>query len=116
MLCSVSGELGLRKFLEESGCQFVVTSYKDGVNSIFEKELVNADVVISKAPIDSHSNVGSMTVKKPNQLVLQLLLPDSKKICTFAVIQVVNPEPKKSLSSVHIALFNANAAAAIGQS
>jgi formate dehydrogenase len=48
LLGSVSGELGLRKFLEESGCEFVVTSDKDGVNSVFEKELVDADVVISQ--------------------------------------------------------------------
>jgi len=48
LLGSVSGELGLRKFLEGAGHQLVVTSDKDGSNSIFDKELVDADVVISQ--------------------------------------------------------------------
>lgn len=48
LLGSVSGELGLRKFLEEGGHTFVVTSDKDGPDSVFEKELVDADVVISQ--------------------------------------------------------------------
>jgi formate dehydrogenase len=48
LLGSVSGELGLRKFLEEAGHEFVVTSDKDGPNSVFERELVDADVVISQ--------------------------------------------------------------------
>lgn len=48
LLGSVSGELGLRKFLEDSGHQLVVTSDKDGVDSVFDKELVDADVVISQ--------------------------------------------------------------------
>lgn len=48
LLGSVSGELGLRKFLESQGHKFVVTSDKDGSNSVFERELVDADVVISQ--------------------------------------------------------------------
>ncbi len=48
LLGSVSGELGLRKFLEELGHTLVVTSDKDGADSVFEKELVDADVVISQ--------------------------------------------------------------------
>ena len=48
LLGSVSGELGLRKFLEKAGHELVVTSDKDGPNSEFEKELVDADVVISQ--------------------------------------------------------------------
>src|ERR1700678_1712344 len=48
LLGSVSGELGLRKFLEAAGHTFVVTSDKDGANSVFERELVDADVVISQ--------------------------------------------------------------------
>jgi formate dehydrogenase len=48
LLGSVSGELGLRKFLESAGHEFVVTSDKDGEDSVFEKELVDADVVISQ--------------------------------------------------------------------
>jgi formate dehydrogenase len=48
LLGCVSGELGLRKFLEERGHTFVVTSDKDGPNSVFEKELVDSDIVISQ--------------------------------------------------------------------
>jgi formate dehydrogenase len=48
LLGSVSGELGLRKFLEIQGHTLVVTSDKDGSDSVFERELVDADVVISQ--------------------------------------------------------------------
>jgi len=48
LLGSVSGELGLRQFLEAAGHQFVVTSDKDGPDSVFERELVDADIVISQ--------------------------------------------------------------------
>jgi formate dehydrogenase len=48
LLGSVSGELGLRKFLEKQGHTLVVTDDKDGPNSRFEKELADADVVISQ--------------------------------------------------------------------
>ena len=45
---SVSGELGLRRFLEDRGHTLVVTSDKDGPDSVFEHELVDADIVISQ--------------------------------------------------------------------
>ncbi|HEU5310301.1 MAG TPA: NAD-dependent formate dehydrogenase [Candidatus Eisenbacteria bacterium] len=48
LLGSVSGELGLRKFLEAGGHTLVVTSDKDGPDSRFERELPDADVVISQ--------------------------------------------------------------------
>jgi formate dehydrogenase len=48
LLGCVSGELGLRKFLEDQGHTFVVTSDKDGPESTFEKELPSADIVISQ--------------------------------------------------------------------
>ncbi|SNB73172.1 formate dehydrogenase [Arboricoccus pini] len=48
LLGSVSGELGLRSFLEKAGHELVVTSDKEGPNSVFEKELVDAEVVISQ--------------------------------------------------------------------
>lgn len=48
LLGCVSGELGLRKFLENRGHTFVVTSDKDGRDSVFEKEIVDADIVISQ--------------------------------------------------------------------
>jgi formate dehydrogenase len=48
LLGTVSGELGLRKFLEKQGHTFFVTSDKDGPNSVFERELPDADIVISQ--------------------------------------------------------------------
>src|ERR1700692_4142363 len=45
---SVSGELGLRGYLEKLGHEFIVTSDKDGQNSEFEKHLPDAEVVISQ--------------------------------------------------------------------
>ena len=38
----------MRKFLEDAGHTLVVTSDKDGPNSVFEKELADAEVVISQ--------------------------------------------------------------------
>src|SRR6202051_1955128 len=48
LLGSVSGELGLRKFLESNGHTLLVTSDKDGPNSVFERELADAEIVISQ--------------------------------------------------------------------
>ncbi|MEO6294389.1 MAG: NAD-dependent formate dehydrogenase [Candidatus Limnocylindria bacterium] len=48
LLGSVSGELGLRRFLEERGHTFVVTSDKEGPDSTLDRELSDADVVISQ--------------------------------------------------------------------
>jgi len=48
LLGSVSGELGLRPFLERAGHTLVVTSDKDRPDSTFDRELADADVVISQ--------------------------------------------------------------------
>jgi formate dehydrogenase len=48
LLGSVSGELGLRAYLESAGHTLVVTSDKDGPGSVLERELPDADVVISQ--------------------------------------------------------------------
>jgi formate dehydrogenase len=49
LLGSVSGELGLRPFLEERGHTLVVTSDKDGADSVLDRELVDgAEIVISQ--------------------------------------------------------------------
>jgi formate dehydrogenase len=48
LLGSVSGELGLRRYLEGQGHTLVVTSDKDGPDSEFERQLADADVVISQ--------------------------------------------------------------------
>ena len=48
LLGSVSGELGLRKYLEAAGHTLVVTSDKDGKNSKLDQELPDAEIVISQ--------------------------------------------------------------------
>lgn len=48
LLGCVSGELGLRRFLEGRGHELIVTSDKDAPDSVFERELPDTDVVISQ--------------------------------------------------------------------
>jgi len=48
LLGCVSGELGLRPFLEERGHRLIVTSDKDGPDSVLEQELPEAEIVISQ--------------------------------------------------------------------
>ena len=48
LLGSVSGELGLRRFLESQGHELVVTSDKEGADSAFDRELPDAEIVISQ--------------------------------------------------------------------
>lgn len=48
LLGSVSGELGLRKYLESNGHTLVVTSSKDGEDSVLDRELHDAEIVISQ--------------------------------------------------------------------
>jgi formate dehydrogenase len=48
LLGCVSGELGLRKYLESLGHTYVVVNDKDGPGCDLEKELVDADIVISQ--------------------------------------------------------------------
>lgn len=48
LLGSVSGELGLRAFVESQGHELVVTSDKEGADSEFDRHLPDAEVVISQ--------------------------------------------------------------------
>ena len=48
LLGSVSGGLGLRKYFEDNGHELVVTSDKEGPDSEFERELADAEIVISQ--------------------------------------------------------------------
>ncbi len=48
LLGSVSGALGLRKWLESLGHELVVTSSKDGPDSELEKHLHDAEIIISQ--------------------------------------------------------------------
>lgn len=48
LLGSVSGELGLRAYLEGLGHELIVTSDKDGETSVFDHHLADAEIVISQ--------------------------------------------------------------------
>ncbi len=48
LLGCVSGALGLRNYLESNGHELVVTADKDGPQSVFERELPDAEIVISQ--------------------------------------------------------------------
>lgn len=48
LLGSVSGELGLRNYLESQGHELIVTSSKDSPESVLEQHLHDAEVVISQ--------------------------------------------------------------------
>jgi len=47
LLGTIENQLGIRKWLEDQGHTYVVTDDKEGANSQFDKELVDADVIIS---------------------------------------------------------------------
>jgi formate dehydrogenase len=65
LLGSISGELGLRTFLEERGHEFVVTSDKDGPDSVFERELSDAEIAISQPFWPAYLTAERLT-KAPN--------------------------------------------------
>jgi formate dehydrogenase len=67
---SVSGELGLRSYLEKLGHKLVVTSDKDGANSEFDKHLPDAEVVISQPFWPAY--LGSERIAKAKKLKLAL--------------------------------------------
>ena len=48
LLGSVSGELGLRSYLENLGHEYVVTSDKDGDDTELESHLADAEIIISQ--------------------------------------------------------------------
>jgi formate dehydrogenase len=70
LLGSVSGELGLRSFLESAGHSLVVTSDKDGPDSVFERELGDAEIVISQPFWPAY--LTKERIAKANQLKLAI--------------------------------------------
>ena len=48
LLGCVSGGLGLRKYSEPNGHEFIVTNSKDGEGCEADKHIVDADIVISQ--------------------------------------------------------------------
>jgi formate dehydrogenase len=52
LLGTTENELGIRKWLEDQGHTLVTTSDKEGENSKFDQELVDAEVIIT-TPYDT---------------------------------------------------------------
>src|ERR1700744_6623210 len=87
LLGSVSGALGLRRLFEENGHELVVTSDKDGPDSEFERELHDADIVISQ-PFWPAYLTKERLAKAPN-----LRLTRTAGICSDRVDLEVSKEP-----------------------
>lgn len=47
LLGTTENELGIRKWLEDQGHTLVTTSDKEGENSKFDQELVDAEIIIT---------------------------------------------------------------------
>jgi hypothetical protein len=58
----VSGELGLRSYLEKLGHELIVTSDKDSANSEFDKHLPDAEVVISSLSAPARYAAGTLEI------------------------------------------------------
>src|ERR1700682_6167060 len=69
LLGSVSGDLGLRKYLESNGHTLVVTSDKDGADSVLDRELPSAEIVISQ-PFWPAYMTAERFAKPPNRKVV----------------------------------------------
>ena len=70
LLGSVSGGLGLENFLKEKGHDLIITSDKDGLDSVFEKEIIDADIVISQPFWPAY--LTSERIKKASKLKLAI--------------------------------------------
>ena len=58
LLGSVSGGLGLKDWLESEGHTVVITDDKEGPDSVFQRELPDADVVISQPFWPAYLKIG----------------------------------------------------------
>jgi formate dehydrogenase len=70
LLGSITGELGLRKFLEGLGHQLIVTSDKDGEDSVFDRELPDAEIVISQPFWPAYLTEGRIVKAKKLKLAI----------------------------------------------
>lgn len=87
LLGTTENELGLRKWIEEQGHTLVTTSDKEGENSKFDQELVDAEVIITTPYVKATPHCRSLprNTKSPHhrvtnaeaapQLTMSLQLP-----------------------------------------
>ena len=88
LLGSVSGELGLRKFLEEQGHTLIVTSDKDGPDSVLERELPDAEIVISQPFWPAYFTAAR--IAKAPKLKLAITLNRCRCLLTVNGIQLIS--------------------------
>jgi hypothetical protein len=86
LLGTTENELGLRKWIESHGHTLVTTSDKEGANSKFDKELVDAEIIIT-TPYD-YLDEGDPFCKSLADHTLASILDISR--------QNVLPKPKSS--------------------
>jgi hypothetical protein len=59
---TIQNELGLRKWLEDQGHTLVTTADKDGEESTFDKELVDAEVIITTPYVKPRNQPALLTL------------------------------------------------------
>ena len=89
LLGCVSGELGLRKFLEDAGHTLIVTSDKDGPDSEFERRLPEADVVVLAGDLGRHPHptegeTGAPRLEHPVVFGVELVAVDAWRLLGVA--------------------------------
>lgn len=75
---TTQNELGLRKWLEDQGHTLVTTADKDGENSTFDKELVDAEVIITTPYVILATKLQRLTFLASTLAILPL--GDSRKL------------------------------------
>lgn len=64
LLGTTENELGIRKWLEDQGHTLVTTSDKEGENSTFDKELVDAEVIITTPYAAPFSSLAPSNIRR----------------------------------------------------
>lgn len=66
LLGTTENELGIRKWIEEQGHTLVTTSDKEGENSKFDQELVDAEVIITTPYVEATPHPGELMPRNPD--------------------------------------------------
>jgi len=88
LLGSVSGELRLRKYLESNGHAYVVTSSKDGADSVLDKELEDAEIVISQPFWPAYTDL--QAAMENNVTVAEVTYCNSHSVAEHVVMQMLS--------------------------
>jgi formate dehydrogenase len=69
LLGDETGAFGIKSWLESLGHQVVVTTDKEGPNCVFEKELVDADVILSQPFYPAYMNCTTVGYREEAEAV-----------------------------------------------